>query len=207
MCRRRNKKLLAKTPLYKAFQQALRNYRNCPRYDGLSQAQWNFGRPQRTEAIAFRSAYECIPDRIVAKHELQRQRKTDKVRTHANKHVLTKRWDQREEIVENRDNGRSYLVQMNGRRFLRNRRFLRPLPKQQQHAKHKQQCMATNIQPPGDHNMRARNQPPYHIPTLIRTQTQAPRPDSIPERPWPRKQDTTPTRIYSQHIRRQRTYY
>ena len=123
-------------------------------------------------------------------------------------HVLTKRWDQRGEIVENRDNGRSYLVQMNGRRYLRNRWFLRPIPKQQQqHVKHEQQGTATNTQPPGDHNMRARNQPPYHIPTLIRTQTQAPRPDSIPERPWPRKQDTTPTRIYSQHIRRQRTYY
>ena len=34
------KKLLAKTPSYKAFQQALRNYRNSPWYDGLSPAQW-----------------------------------------------------------------------------------------------------------------------------------------------------------------------
>ena len=76
------KKLLAKTPTYKAFQQALRNYRNCPRYDGLSPAQWYFGRRQRTEAVAFPSAYEHIPDRIVAEHELQRQRTTDKLRTH-----------------------------------------------------------------------------------------------------------------------------
>ena len=121
------KKLLAKTPSYKAFQKALRNYRNCPRYDGLSLAQWYFGRRQRTEAVAFPSAYERIPDCIVAEHELQRQRKTDKLWTHTNKsslpkqqlhigqpviaqHVLTKRWDQRGEIVENRDNGRSYLV-------------------------------------------------------------------------------------------------
>ena len=135
MCRPRNKKLLAKTPMYRAFQQALWNYRNCPRYDGLSPAQWYFGRRQRTEAVAFPSAYERIPDCIVAEHELQRQRKTDKLRTHANKssrpkqqlhigqpviaqHVLTKHWDQRGEIVENRDNGRSYLVQMNGRQYL-----------------------------------------------------------------------------------------
>ena len=133
------KKLLAKTSTHKQFQQALRNYRNCPRYDGLSPAQWYFGRRQRTEAAR-------IPDQIVAEHEAQRQRKTDKLRIHANKssrpkphlhvgqpviaqHVLTKCWDQRGTIIENRDNGRSYLVQMNGRKYLRNRRFLRPLPK------------------------------------------------------------------------------
>ena len=114
MCRPRDKKLLAKTPTYKAFQQALRNYRNCPRYDGLSPAQWYFERGQRTEAVALPSAYEHIPDQIVDEHELQRQRKTYKLRTHANKssrpkpqlhvgqpviaqHVLTKRWDQRGE--------------------------------------------------------------------------------------------------------------
>ena len=46
------KKLLAKTSTHKQFQQALRNYRNCPRYDRLSPAQWYFGRRQRTEAAA-----------------------------------------------------------------------------------------------------------------------------------------------------------
>ena len=53
------KKLLAKTPTYKAFQQALRNYGNCPRYDGLSPAHWYFGLRQRTEAVAYaESAYQ-----------------------------------------------------------------------------------------------------------------------------------------------------
>ena len=104
--------------------------------------------------------WERIPDRIVAEHELQRQRKTDKLRTHANyssrpkqhihidqpviaQHVLTKRWDQWGEIVENRDNGRSYLVQMNGKQC----RFLSPLPKQH-HERHKQQRVIQNT-PPG----------------------------------------------------------
>ena len=208
--------------MYRAFQQALWNYRNCPRYDGLSPAQWYFGRRQRTEAVAFPSAYERIPDHIVAEHELQRQRKTDKLRTHANKssrpkqqlhigqpviaqHVLTKRWDQRGEIVENCDNGRSYLVQMNGRQYLRNRCFLCPLPKQQ-HARHKQR-VTMGPQPPGDYDMRSQNQPFHHISTLIRPQTQALRPDRAPKRPWPCEQNTTPTRAYPQRLRRQRTHY
>merc|ERR1712008_189880 len=72
------KKLLAKTSTYKDFQQALRNYRNCPRYDGLSPAQWYFGRRQRTEAVAFPSAYSRIPENIMANHEYQRKRNTDK---------------------------------------------------------------------------------------------------------------------------------
>ena len=38
------KKLLAKTPLYEAFRRALRSYRNCPTYDGLSPAKWYFNR-------------------------------------------------------------------------------------------------------------------------------------------------------------------
>ena len=90
-------------------------------------------------------------------------------------HLLSKRWDLRGEIIENRDNGRSYLVQINGRQYLRNRRFLRPLPKpQQQLVSHERQPMATNIQPTRDYNVRVQNQPPHHIPTPDRAQTQAP---------------------------------
>ena len=154
MCTREVKKLLAKTSTYNDFQQAMRNYCNCPRYDGLSQAQWYFGRRQRREVVAFPSAYERISDQVIANHELQRRKKTDKLRAHANKslrpkphlclgqqviaqHLLSKSWDLRGEIIENRENGRLYLVQINGRRYLRNRRFLRPLPKpQQQHVSH-----------------------------------------------------------------------
>ena len=111
-------------------------------------------------------------------------------------HVLTKRWDQRGEIVENRDNGRSYLVRMNGRQYLRNRRFLRPLPKEQ-HARHKQH-VTMGPQPPGEYNMRTKDQLSHHISTPTRPQTQALRPDRAPKRPWPREQNTTPTRAYLQ---------
>ena len=75
--------------------------------------------------------------------------------------------------------------------YLRNRRFLRPLPKPQQPP-------ATNTRPPGDHHMRAWNQSP------IRAQTQTPRLDMIPKRPRRNEQDTTPTRTYPLQIRRQK---
>ena len=57
------------------------------------------------------------------------------------------------------------------------------------------------------HSMRSQNQPLYHISTSIRPQTQAFRPDKIPKGPWPRKQNTTPTRIHPQRLRPQRTHY
>ena len=212
------KKLLAKTSTHKQFQQALRNYRNCPRYDGLSPAQWYLGRRQRTEAVAFPSAYARIPDQTFADHEAQRRKKTEKLRIHANRpsrpkpnlhvgqpviaqHVLTKRWDQRGMITEDRDSGRSYLVQINGRKYLRNRRFLRPLPRQ---------SPAMNIQPPGNYHARVRNrefvrnQPP--TPSRPRTHTMEDR--GITRRPQPNEQDNnTPTRHYPLRARQQRIPY
>ena len=146
MCRLRSKKTVGQNINVQRFP--------CPRYNGLSPAQWYFGRQQRTEVIAFPLAHERISDKVIANHELQRWKKADKLRAHANKssrpkpqmrlgqqviaqHLLSKRWDLRGEIIEIRDNGRSYLVQINSRRYLRNYRFLRPLPKpQQQHVNH-----------------------------------------------------------------------
>ena len=43
-------------------------------------------------------------------------------------HVLTRRWDQHATIIESRSNGRSYIVRIRGKEYLRNRRFLRPYP-------------------------------------------------------------------------------
>ena len=189
------KKLLAKTSTYKDFRQALRNYRNCPRYYGLSPAQWYFGRRQRTEAVALASAYNRIPEHVIANHESQRRRRTDKKRIHANKssrpkppmqtgqhviaqHLLSKRWDLRGEIIESRDGGRSYLVLMNGRRYLRNRRFLRPVPKPQYN----------------EYNTGIRAQH-HRMQTPTRTLTRAP------------EQHITPNRVYPQRIRTQRTHY
>ena len=152
-----------------------------------------------------------FPDQIVAEHEAQRRKKTDKLRIHANKssrpkphlhvgqpviaqHVLTKHWDQRGTVVENRDNGRSYLVQMNGRKYLRNRRFLRPLP---------QQLPATSARPPGNYHARVRN----HSPTPSRPRAHAMEEDGILERPRPNEQDNTPTRHYPLRTRQQRIPY
>ena len=139
------KNFLKKTPSFTAFLRALRGYRNCPRYDGLSPAQWYYGRRQRTDAVAFPAAYDRIPDATLVLHEARRGKKARKLQSCANKssrhraplepgqvviaqHMLTKRWDQRATILESRSNGRSYVVKINGRSYLRNRRFLRPSP-------------------------------------------------------------------------------
>ena len=76
------KKLLAKTPSYDAFRQMLRSYRNCPRYDGLSPAQWYVSRRQRTDAVAFPATYNHIPDAMIAKHKAKRRNKMGKLHTH-----------------------------------------------------------------------------------------------------------------------------
>ena len=147
---REMKKLLTKTPSYIAFRNALRGYRNCPRYDGLSPAQWCVGRRQRTSAVAFPAAYDRIPDATIALHEAKRRKKAGKLRSYKIKssrhwaqlrpgqvvtaqNPLTGRWDQRATVVDSRENGRSYNVRIDGHAYLRNRRFLRPnrlLPRQ-----------------------------------------------------------------------------
>jgi hypothetical protein len=113
---REMKKLLTKTPSYIAFRNALRGYRNCPRYDGLSPAQWCVGRRQRTSAVAFPAAYDRIPDATIALHEAKRRKKAGKLRSYkikSSRHwaqlrpgqvvtaqdPLTGRWDQRATVV------------------------------------------------------------------------------------------------------------
>jgi hypothetical protein len=57
---REMKKLLRKTESLLEFQKALMEYRNTPRFDGLSPAQWYLGRRQRTDAAALpRPLYRC----------------------------------------------------------------------------------------------------------------------------------------------------
>ena len=69
------KHLLGKTDTYIDFRKALLEYRNTPRYDGLSPAQWYYGRRQRTEAAALPSAYNRLTQEQIEKHEnLRRQR-------------------------------------------------------------------------------------------------------------------------------------
>ena len=63
------KHLLTKTERnWHKFRLALREYRNTPRFDGLSPSQWLTGYRQRTDAPAAPSAYERITDEQLKSH-------------------------------------------------------------------------------------------------------------------------------------------
>ena len=141
------KHLIGKTKTYVDFRKALLEYRNTPRYDGLSPAQWYYGRRQRTEAAALPSAYDRLSQEKIIEHEdLRRKRSNDKHRTTSTRdkpaliigtkvlsqNMKTRRWDRWATIVSKRPDGRSYEVNIDGRIHLRNRRFLRPMPMQRQ---------------------------------------------------------------------------
>ena len=131
------KHLLAKTKTWKEFRRALREYRNTPRYDRLSPAQWLFGRRQRTDAPALPQAYRRLSNEELESFE-DRRREEMKVSTGKGlpplevgqlviiQNPITRRWDSRGTITSKRERSRSYYVDIDGRQFLRNRRFLRP---------------------------------------------------------------------------------
>ena len=77
------KHLLAKTQNWQEFRLALREYRNTPRFDGLSPAQWLTGHRQRTNAIAAPDAYKRITDEQLKSHVNRRGREYAKVKKHA----------------------------------------------------------------------------------------------------------------------------
>ena len=150
------------------------------------------------------------PQAVSVRHMLTAARRTEKKRTHANKssrpkppmqtgqhviaqHLLSKCWDLRGEIIESCDGGRSYLVLMNGRRYLRNRRFLRPIPNPQQNPAHQPATPDTRYTN-AEYNTGVRAQ--HH-------QTQTP-----PRTPIRANvQNITPNKIYPQRVRTQRTHY
>ena len=137
------KKLLAKTGgNWHKFRLALREYRNTPRYDGLSPAQWRTGYRQRTNAIATPNAYRRITDEQIISHLARRGCEQTKVKEREDKSKrelqkfapndqvwvqdpMTKKWSIEATIVHARSE-RSYLVTDRSKEFLRNRRFLRP---------------------------------------------------------------------------------
>jgi hypothetical protein len=140
---REMKHLLGKTNTFLEFRRGLMEYRSTPWYDGLSPAQGYYGRQQRTDAVALLSAYDRISDAKLAEHEARREEKMKKHQSHADQssrprtpmepghrvitqNMKTHRWDQQAIIVSRRPNGGSYVVNIDGRKHIRNRRFLRP---------------------------------------------------------------------------------
>ena len=128
--------------MYKKFKHALREWRNTPRYDGLSPAQWLTGHCQRTDLVAAPEAYMRVSDSKFKKHEARRghRLKYEKNRVDQSSHTLepfqpgetvlvqdpkTSRWSIEATIISRR-NKRSYIVEVDVRKFLRNRRFIRP---------------------------------------------------------------------------------
>ena len=136
------KSLLAKTKNFKAFRHALREWRNTPRFDGLSPSQWLTGRRQRTEAVAAPEAYQRINDADVQAHEARRGHRHEQVKANVDQASRalepmqpgdavmvqdhkTRRWTIEATIIARR-NRRSYEIDIDGRTHVRNRRFLRP---------------------------------------------------------------------------------
>ena len=69
------KRLLEKTSSWREFREALREYRNSQRYDGLSPAQWLFGRRQRTHAPAMPQAYNRLSNEEINQYDSRRGRR------------------------------------------------------------------------------------------------------------------------------------
>ena len=128
---------------WQKFRLALREYRNTPRFDGLSPSQWLTGYRQRTDAPAAPSAYERITDEQLKSHldlrgkeqarikDQSWSKREKETKTYAPGSLCwvqdpkTKRWSIKATIVKAR-NKRSFIVNDGFREFMRNRRFLRP---------------------------------------------------------------------------------
>ena len=136
---REMKRLLNVTRSWRAFREALREYRNTPRHDKLSPAQWLFGRRQRTNVPAMPQAYNRLSndeiDQLDARRreEVKNAKKDHRGLPHLTIGQLviiqdpkTHRWVSRGKVTAVRKRNRSYVVDINGRSYLRNRRFLRP---------------------------------------------------------------------------------
>lgn len=123
---------------YYAFNLALLEWRNIPRDDGLSPASWLFGRPLRTSLPAIPRVSDRRPEgegkrcSNMAKQEARYNERAQPlpplktgIKVRIQDHI-SKIWDRTGLIKDVRDNGRSYLIESQGRVLLRNRRRIRP---------------------------------------------------------------------------------
>ncbi len=124
------------------YKAAILEYRNAPREDGYSPAQMFVGRRQRTSLPALEHAAADIKE---AEEARRRTREASRAKLYERSAPLealnvgevvmvqdprSKRWNDRGVITTCREHGRSYEVKTDdGASILRNRRFLRPVPK------------------------------------------------------------------------------
>jgi hypothetical protein len=136
------KHLLLKSTSWTEFHLNLLEWRNIPRSDGLSPAQWLFGRQLRTPSPAHQLAYSRLEEDEFRRAELRREaqgrgaeerrgaRARDLQPLHPGELVWiqdqkSRKWDFQGKIINARPDGRSYLIDLDGRTIIRNRRFLR----------------------------------------------------------------------------------
>ena len=146
------KHLLAKTKTWTKFRKAHVEWRNTPRgAHGLSPSQWALGRRQRSDCPAMAATYNRIDDKDYNDALARRERITMKVKKDFDmgRRSLTRlpvgtlvvlqdrpvgaktgRWSQKGTIVEIKKKRNTNLVEADGRKYLRNRRFLRPCLRQ-----------------------------------------------------------------------------
>lgn len=126
------------------FSLALLEWRNTPNAAGVIPAVLFCGRRQKTQMPLLSDAYKVCGEKarremeskrreLSAQHNAEHDKHTRELRTlKAGEKVrvqdpVTKLWEKRGEVLGVRENGHSYVVDIEGREFLRNRRFLRPL--------------------------------------------------------------------------------
>jgi hypothetical protein len=120
---------------------ALSEFRNLPRSDGISPAQLMFGRRTRGQLPMLSCAYDPI-DQAEGR---ERRRKTQALnRAYSDRHTvkhptigtgdkvlvqdtISKLWNKKGIILETRENGRSFIINVDGKRKLRNQKYLRLL--------------------------------------------------------------------------------
>ena len=112
-------------------------YRNTPKIDGLSPAEWYLGRRQRTNVVVNPKVYERIPNEVLIEYLEKREAAYANVKEKGPKRVIrdkfkpgdkvivqnpkTKHWDHPAIIIKRRSK-RSFVLDDGNQHFIRNRR-------------------------------------------------------------------------------------